>query len=57
VKILGFLVSLAFFVGGIYLLGNAFFMPGVETIAFIGGILTISIGLAIPFHILKRVDG
>ena len=56
-KILGFLVSLAFFVGGMYLLGNAFYIPGFEAIAFIGGILIASVGLAIPFHLLKRVDG
>lgn len=56
-KILGFLVSLAFFVGGMYILGNAFYFPGFEAIGFIGGILVASIGLAIPFHLLKRIDG
>lgn len=55
-KILGFIVSLVLFVGGIYLLANAFYVLGFESVVFVGGILVSTIGLVIPFHILTRVD-
>lgn len=55
-KIIGFVASLVFFIGGIYVLGLAFALPGYELLTFLGGILLSSIGLAIPVHLLKRVD-
>lgn len=51
-----FVVSLAIFVGGLVLMGYAFYMPGYELIAFIGGILAVSFAVAIPVHVLKRID-
>lgn len=56
-KIIGFLVALVFFVGGLYLLGLAFQVEGLETLVFLAGILAASVGLAIPFHVMKRIDG
>jgi hypothetical protein len=56
VKIIGFVASLVFFIGGLYLLGLAFALPGFELITFLGGILLTSVGIAIPVHVLKRVD-
>lgn len=56
-NIIGFLVALALFVGGLYIMGSAFYVPGFESVVFIAGILCSSLGLAIPFHLLKRVDG
>ncbi len=56
-KIIGFLVSLLFFVGGFYLMGVAFTVVGLESVVFMTGILSSSLGLFIPAHILKRVDG
>ena len=56
-KMIAFLVSLALFVGGIYLMGSAFFVPGLEGVLFIAGILITTAGLFVPVHILKRVDG
>ncbi len=55
-KIIGFVTSLVLFVGGIYVLGVAFTLPGYELITFLGGILLSSIGIAIPVHLLKRID-
>ncbi|MDO7882333.1 hypothetical protein [Antiquaquibacter soli] len=56
-KIIVFLVSLAIFIAGMYLMGSAFYVPGWEAAVFLGGILASSIGLAIPVHVLKRIDG
>lgn len=56
-KLIAFLVSLALFVAGIYIMGNAFHVPGFEAPLFIGGILVTTLGLVLPVHVLKRVDG
>ncbi len=56
-NIIGFLVSLVLFIGGFYLMGSAFYVTGLESVVFIGGILCSSLGLLIPVHILKRIDG
>ena len=56
-KLIAFLVSLALFVAGLYIMGSAFYVPGFEAPLFIGGILVTSAGLALPVHVLKRVDG
>jgi hypothetical protein len=56
-KIIGFVVSLALFVLGFYIMGEAFYVEGAQFPVFIGGILVSSLGLFIPVHILKRIDG
>jgi hypothetical protein len=57
VKIVAFVIALALFVGGIVLFGYAF-EPGVShAIVFFAGIVAVSLSLAIPFHLLKRIDG
>ncbi len=56
-KIIAFLVSLAIFVAGMYVMGSAFYVTGYEAITFFAGILVSSIGLAIPVHVLTRADG
>ncbi|CAN5582407.1 hypothetical protein BH10ACT7_BH10ACT7_19600 [soil metagenome] len=56
-KIIAFVLSLAIFVGGLYVMGSAFYVPGFESLVFIGGILACALGIAIPVHVLKRVDG
>ncbi len=56
-KIIAFVISLVAFVLGLYVMGSAFYVPGFEGVVFIGGILLSSLGLAIPVHVLKRVDG
>ena len=56
-KIIVFLVSLAIFVAGLYLMGSAFYVPGWEAWVFMAGILATCVSIAIPVHVLKRVDG
>lgn len=63
--IIGFLVGIVLFVGGIVILGYSFeplgfllpfgFDPRIAL--FLGGIIVSSIGLAVPFHVMKRIDG
>lgn len=55
-KIIGFVASLVFFLAGIYLFALAFQIPGYEMLVFIGGILLITVGVAIPMHLMKRID-
>lgn len=56
-KIIGFVVSLVLFVLGLYIMGESFYVEGAQFPIFIGGILVTSLGLFIPVHILKRIDG
>ena len=56
-KIIGVVVSLALFVLGLYIMGEAFYVEGAQFPVFIGGILVSSLGVFIPVHILKRIDG
>ncbi|HRN29672.1 MAG TPA: hypothetical protein PK781_03855 [Terrimesophilobacter sp.] len=51
-----FVIAVAFFVGGLLLMGYSFYMPGWEAAAFIGGVLATAFAVAIPVHVLKRVD-
>jgi len=56
VKIAAFVIALILFLGGMTLMGYAFF-PGVDGyLFFLGGILAVSLSLAIPFHLLKLAD-
>lgn len=55
-KIIGFIVSLALFIGGIYIMGEAFNVEGLETLVFIAGILVTTLGAALPIHLFKRID-
>ncbi|MCU1546547.1 MAG: rane protein [Homoserinimonas sp.] len=55
-NILAFIVSFALFVGGIVLMGYATEVDGFELAMFAGGILTVSVSIAIPAHVLKRAD-
>ena len=55
-KILAFVVSLVVFVGGIYVMGSSFYVPGFEGLVFFAGILLCALGIFIPVHVLKRID-
>jgi cytochrome c biogenesis protein CcdA len=57
VNIIGFVISLVLFVLGLYIMGQAFYVEGAEFPVFIGGILVTSLGIFVPVHILKRIDG
>ncbi len=56
-NIIAFVVSILLFVGGLYLMGSSFYVAGFEYLLFLSGILACSLGVAIPIHVLKRVDG
>ena len=47
-----FILAFVFFALGIFLFAFAFNVPNFEAILFVGGIASISISLAIPFHII-----
>ncbi|MEO7147410.1 MAG: hypothetical protein ABIW81_02605 [Terrimesophilobacter sp.] len=52
-----FVISFALFVVGLYLMGIAFDVPeDLGYVTFGGGILAVSLGMAIPVHVLKRID-
>ena len=55
-NVIAFVISLALFIGGIWVMGSAFAMPGYELPVFFGGILLSTLGVFIPVHVLKRVN-
>jgi hypothetical protein len=57
VNIIGFIASIVLFVFGIFVMGSAENFAGFEAAVFIAGILITSLGLFIPVHVMKRVDG
>lgn len=56
-NIVAFVVAFLFFVGGLLLMGYSFGVgvagPG---FMFFGGILAIAVAVAIPAHVMKRVE-
>lgn len=55
-NVFSFIIAFAFFVLGIFLFAFSFTVPDFEAIMFVGGIASISIALAIPFHVLGRSE-
>ena len=55
-NVVAFAISLALFIGGLFLMGYAFSTTGYELPMFFGGILVTSLGVFIPIHVLKRLD-
>ena len=56
-KIIAFVIAMAFFMLGVVLMGHAFEPNVAHGILFFSGILSVAVSLAIPFHLLKRADG
>ena len=56
-NIVGFVVAFILFVAGLLLMGYSF-GPDVAGpgFMFIGGILAISVAIAIPVHVMKRIE-
>lgn len=57
-KFIAFIIAMVFFLGGMTLLGYAF-EPNDGTarfFMFFGGILSITVALAVPMSILKRIE-
>ncbi|GAA2088173.1 hypothetical protein GCM10009840_27970 [Pseudolysinimonas kribbensis] len=56
-KVVVFLIALVVFLASFVLFGYAFSAPvQIAPWMFFGGILTICISLAIPFHLLRKTD-
>ncbi|MCU1550126.1 MAG: hypothetical protein JWR36_686 [Glaciihabitans sp.] len=54
---LAFVIAFILFVGGILLFGYAFDAgEQLRAIVFVGGLVAITLSVAIPFHLLKRTD-
>ena len=56
-NIVAFVIGFAFFVGGIVLMGYAWDGTTFNWVLFSSGLGAISLGVAVPYHLLKRVDG
>ncbi|WP_157156516.1 MULTISPECIES: hypothetical protein [unclassified Diaminobutyricimonas] len=56
-NILAAIVSIIIFVGGLFLFGYAAEFPGYEIYVFAAGIVAVCVAVAIPIHVLKRIDG
>ena len=48
--------SFVIFIGGLVMMGYSFEMPGYELVMFLGGILAVSLAVAIPAHFLKWLE-
>jgi hypothetical protein len=55
-NVVAFAISLALFIGGLFLMGYAFSTTGYEMPMFFGGIIVTALGVFIPIHVLKRLD-
>ena len=56
-NIVAFIIAFALFLGGMALFAFAFYIEGFELLSFFAGILITSAGVALPIHVLKRIDG
>ncbi|MDJ0335530.1 hypothetical protein QMG83_09880 [Salinibacterium sp. G-O1] len=56
-NIVAFVISLGLFVAGFYVMGSAFYIEGAEFAVFMAGLLLSCLGVFIPIHVLKRIDG
>lgn len=48
--------SFVIFVVGLLMMGYSFETPGFELVMFLGGILAVSLAIAIPAHVLKWIE-
>ena len=55
-NVVAFLVAIALFIGGLFLMGNSFYVEGLQLLVFLGGILAVAASIALPVHVLKRID-
>ena len=51
-----FILAFVFFALGIFLFAFAFNVPDFEAVLFVGGVVAISISLAIPFHVIGHSE-
>ncbi len=53
-KIVAYVIAMILFLGGMTLMGFAFQLTEGMAIMFFGGIVAVSLALAIPFHLLGK---
>lgn len=56
-NVFAFVIAIALFIGGLALFAFSFYAVGFEGVVFFGGILAVSAAIALPVHVLKRIDG
>lgn len=56
-NVFAFVIALALFIGGMAMFAYSFYAVGFEGVMFVGGILAVSAAIALPVHVLKRIDG
>jgi hypothetical protein len=57
-NIVAFIIGLGLFIGAFALMGYAEYAPeGWQGAMFVAGILAVSAAVALPVHVLKRIDG
>jgi len=56
-NVIAFIVAIALFLGGLLLMGYSFYAIGFQGPMFVAGILAVAASIAIPVHVLKRIDG
>ena len=55
-NVIAFIVSMVLFIGGLALMGYSFYVVGFEGPTFIAGIFAVCAAIALPVHVLKRID-
>ena len=53
-NVIAFIVSVVLFVGGLYIMGEAFAIE--SGVVFFAGIVVTLLGVFIPIHVMKRID-
>lgn len=57
-NIVAFIIGIGLFLGAFALMGYAEYAPeGLKGPMFIAGILAVGAAIALPVHVLKRIDG
>jgi len=56
-NVIAFIVAIVLFIGGLALMAYSFSAVGFEGPVFIAGILAVGASIALPVHVLKRIDG
>ena len=56
-NVVAFLIAMGLFVFGMWLMSIAVGLVGFEALLFFGGILCVSLAVAIPVNLLGRADG
>ena len=55
-NVVAFIISFALFVAGLFIMGSAFALEAHHALVFFAGIIVTSLGVAVPIHVLKRID-